>query len=232
MVSEIMLQQTQVQRVVPKYQAFLKEFPTITKLAEASLQEVLLAWSGLGYNRRAKFLHQAARIVAQDHDGLFPRTIEELVKLPGIGANTAAAIVTYSFNRPVIFIETNIRSVYLHHFFKDQINVHDKEILSLVEQTVDQDEPREWYWALMDYGSYLKSVLPNPSRASKHHIKQSTFEGSRRQVRGQVLRSLAASPKTQAVLSRQIADERLVEVLVQLSKEGLIRQEGKEFHLG
>lgn len=221
MVSELMLQQTQVARVIPKYHEFLSKFPDVKALADAELGDVLRAWQGLGYNRRAKFLWQAAQAV--NEQGIFPRIIPELVKLPGIGPNTAGAIVAYAYNQSVLFIETNVRSVYIHHFFAGQDAVTDKQILELLEKTVDHENPREFYWALMDYGSHLKATVGNAARASKHYAKQSTFKGSKRQVRGQVLRVLGAGAASLADLRAIIADERLQIVLNDLVTEGLIR---------
>ena len=188
MVSELMLQQTQVQRVIPKYAEFLQKFPTLQDLAAAELGAVLTAWSGLGYNRRAKFLWQSAQRVVDEYNGVFPQTTAELVNLPGIGKNTAGAIQAYAFNHPVVFIETNIRSVYIHHFFADKTDVSDTDILQLVAATVDSEHPREWYWALMDYGSHLKKSVGNTSKQSKTYMKQSAFHGSKRQIRGQVIK--------------------------------------------
>lgn len=231
MVSELMLQQTQVPRVIPKYQAFLHEFPTLEALASAPLAQVLKAWQGLGYNRRAKFLHQAAQKTVAEFGGHMPISPELLVALPGIGKNTAGAIMAYAYNEHVVFIETNIRSVYLHHFFKDQTDVPDATIVALVAQTLDHQNPRQFYWSLMDYGSYLKKTLPNPSRRSHSHSVQSKFEGSRRQVRGQVLRLLANDSLTTAELTAAITDERLSSVLEDLAQEGLIEQRGGRLYL-
>ncbi|HTH71739.1 MAG TPA: hypothetical protein VL737_00045 [Candidatus Pristimantibacillus sp.] len=221
LVSEIMLQQTQVPRVIPKYHEFLERFHSFTALAGAPLSDVLRVWNGLGYNRRAKFLWQCARQVVAIHGGQPPRTTAGLVALPGIGPNTAGAILAYAFNQPVIFIETNIRTVFIHHFFSGQQGVDDRRILDLVAQTLP-DNPREWYWALMDYGSSLKQKLGNLNTLSKHYVKQSRFEGSKRQIRGQVLRVLGEQPRTAAQLSSEIADERLAGVLNDLVKESLI----------
>lgn len=153
-VSELMLQQTQVERVVPKFLEFTEQFPDFSALASAPLSDVLIAWQGLGYNRRAKYLHELAKAVVR-LDGL-PETLEELVKLPGIGKNTAGAILAYAFDQPVVYIETNIRTVYLHHFFADRFDVDDKELLPFIARTLDHSEPRAWYSALMDYGTFLK----------------------------------------------------------------------------
>jgi len=222
MVSEVMLQQTQVVRVIPKFDIFIKQFPTVQVLANAQLGEVLRAWQGLGYNRRAKFLWQAAQKVITDFDGEFPQTDEALRTLPGVGINTAGAILTYAFNQPVAFIETNIRTVFIHHFFSDRQNVSDSEIYKLVESTLDRKSPREWFWAVMDYGSYLKSEVGNVTRASNSYTKQSPFVGSRRQIRGQVIGALSKRSHNVADLKGSINDERLSEVLASLQQEGLI----------
>ncbi len=230
MVSEVMLQQTQVLRVVPKYTQFLKRFPDVSSLAKAKLGEVLEQWSGLGYNRRAKFLWQAANEIVTR--GSFPRTIEELAHLPGIGENTAGAILSYSFNSPEIFIETNIRTVFLHYLFPKEMRVADSEILPLVAQTLDTNNPRDWYYALMDLGSFLKKRYPNPGRRSKHHVKQSTFVGSRRQLRGQILKQLLAGPALREDLLRAL-DNSLSEVILDdLIQEGLVSESGLFLQLG
>ena len=220
MVSELMLQQTQVSRVVPKYEQFLQLFPTDQALGEADLGDVLRAWQGLGYNRRAKFLWQAAQVIRAN--GVFPTTLSELVKLPGIGQNTAGAILAYAYNEPTLFVETNVRSVYIHHFFAHQDAITDKQIMEVLAVTLDHENPREFYWALMDYGSHLKTVTGNAARASKHYAKQSTFKGSRRQIRGQVLRTLGAATTTLLELQQTISDDRLPSVLADLQSEGLI----------
>ncbi|HEY1063953.1 MAG TPA: hypothetical protein VGE30_01510 [Candidatus Saccharimonadales bacterium] len=231
LVSELMLQQTQVARVIPKFQAFLQRFPTPESLAGASLAEVLTLWSGLGYNRRAKFLWQAAQMIEADFQGTFPTSVEELTKLPGVGKNTAGAIAAYAFNQPALFIETNVRTVYIHHFFADQTDIVDGDIHSMLEATLDHENPREFYWAIMDYGTHLKQTVGNLGRHSKHYTKQSKFEGSRRQVRGQVLRELAADGKTDTELAAAIPDERLSEVLRALRGEQLIRRVGEKWTL-
>lgn len=222
MVSEIMLQQTQVSRVIPKYQEFLTQLPTVHDLAKSSLGDVLRLWQGLGYNRRAKFLWQAAQKVEQEYKGVIPDDQMQLTKLPGIGINTAGAICAYAYNQPIVFVETNIRTVYIHHFFNDRDDVHDKELMPIIEQTIDKEHPREFYWALMDYGSHLKQEVGNVSRSSKHYAKQSKFEGSRRQIRGQILKLLGTKQLTSAQIATNIGDERLESVLADLAKEGLI----------
>jgi A/G-specific adenine glycosylase len=227
LVSEIMLQQTQVTRVLPKYKAFLKQFPTTKKLAEASLGEVLVAWQGLGYNRRAKFLKQAAEAVMGEHKGKWPKILPELRALPGIGSYTAGAVVNFAYNEPVPLIETNVRTVYIHHFFHDKEGVSDTELLPIIERTLDTKNPREWNWALMDYGSHLKETVGNLSKRSKHYTKQSTFKGSDRQIRGAILRELAKGPLTEINLYRAlnvIEKERIKLQLDALLAENLINK--------
>ncbi len=192
-ISEIMLQQTQTARVAQKYPQFLQAFGSFEQLAQASLKDVLLQWQGMGYNRRGMYLHKAAQIIIKDFGGQLPDDPAILVELPGIGPATAASMCAFAYNKPTIFIETNIRAVYIHSFFSGKENVHDKEIMPLIEASVDQANPREWYYALMDYGVMLKKTVVNPSRKSKHYAKQSKFEGSDRQIRGIILKILTKS---------------------------------------
>lgn len=235
MVSELMLQQTQTFRVVPKYEAFLNKFPTIQKLADAQLSAVLELWSGLGYNRRAKFLYQAAKYIVEELNSIFPNNEKELIKIPGIGPYTAGAILVFSYNQPLIFIETNIRRVFIHHFFKDKENISDKEILPYIKQELDKKNPRDWYYALMDYGVELSKQIPNPNRKSKHYNKQSKFEGSIRKVRGEVLRQLIKVKTILVIdLERKIStesSERISLAIDGLEKDGLIKKEQNQLTL-
>lgn len=189
LVSEMMLQQTQAKRVIPKYSSFLKQFPDVQTLARASIHDVLLLWQGLGYNRRALSLKKAAEVIVSVHDGVFPKTYQALLELPGVGSYTASALMSFAYDKPSLMIETNIRTVFIHFFFSDIQNVTDADILPLIEKYADVRHPREWYNALMDYGAMLKESLPNPSRRSKHHAKQSNFKGSVRQVRGAIIKA-------------------------------------------
>ncbi|PJE63612.1 endonuclease III [Candidatus Roizmanbacteria bacterium CG10_big_fil_rev_8_21_14_0_10_45_7] len=191
-VSEFMLQQTQVSRVINYFRAFTQKYPSFKALHQASLTEILTAWQGLGYNRRAKYLWETAHHIAAQPSGK-QYTAEELVKLPGIGRGTAGAIIAYAYDLPAVFIETNIRTVFIHHFFTNQPNVSDAAILPLIEKTIDRNNPREWYWALMDYGTYLKQQGAH-NRSSAHYSKQSKFKGSLRQVRGHILSYLLNMP--------------------------------------
>ena len=230
-VSEVMLQQTQVARVIAKYQKWMTALPDWQTLAAASPSEVLRIWQGLGYNRRGLYLKRLAEMVIDGYRGVLPPNSEELVKLPGIGANTAGAIQAYAFSLPVTFIETNIRRAFIHHFFPEADAVSDKELLPIIEQAIDLENPREWYWALMDYGSFLASQGDNPNRRSKHYARQSKFEGSTRQIRGEVLRVLLAGAKTIAELRDVIADDRLPTVLAGLQCDGMIEEARGRYQL-
>lgn len=203
--SEVMLQQTQVPRVENYLPAWLERFPTVDALAMAPTADVLAAWQGLGYNRRALALHRAAQAIAGEHSGVFPRETADLVHLPGIGPATAQGIRAFAFDLPGVYLETNVRTVFLHHFFPEVPGVPDRELVPLIEATCPdtregsspyarpldaEDTPRAWYYALLDYGAYLKKTIPNPSRRSASYARQSRFEGSRRQKRAQVVRLL------------------------------------------
>ena len=200
LVSEMMLQQTQTLRVVPKYEAWIKAFPDAASLASSPFSKVLAYWNGLGYNRRAKYLYEACREVCSLYGGKFPRERKLLESLPGIGPYTAGAVAAFAFNAPEVFIETNIRSVFIFFFFSNAAEkVSDAEIFPLIEQTLDKTNVREWYWALMDYGAELKKRVQNPSQKSAHYARQSAFRGSLREARGAIVRQLAE--KKSATLS-------------------------------
>lgn len=224
-VSEVMLQQTQTHRVVPKFEQFITAFPTLHHLAAAPFKDVLTCWQGLGYNRRCLALHTLAQEIMLNFQGSIPHDPAILVTLPAIGKNTAGSIAAFAFNKPTIFIETNIRTVFIHHFFPAHQAIHDRELLPLVEQALDHSNPREWYYALMDYGVMLKKNLPNPSRASAHHARQSKFEGSDRQIRGMILKLLThhqqlSLPQLLALIERE--PERIAKALGQLQQEKFI----------
>ncbi len=232
LVSELMLQQTQVDRVVPKFEAFVTRFPDVTTLAAAPLADVLTLWSGLGYNRRAKYLHDAATMIAGELGGVFPATYDALLKLPGVGPNTAGAIMAYAYNQPVVFIETNVRTVYFTHWFDGQADVHDRELREAVAATVDQEHPREFYWALMDYGSWLKRQGGGRLTMSRHYKKQAPLKGSIREVRGQIVRLLTTGDVTEDELAAHYAaDERFEPALRGLLRDGLVVRTGERLHL-
>jgi A/G-specific adenine glycosylase len=226
-VSEMMLQQTQVERVKDKYQEFLEAFPGFGALSKASLKDVLSVWQGLGYNKRALALKQCADEVISGFKGELPKNPDALCKLPGIGKATAGEILAFAFNIPTVFIETNIRRVYIHEFFGGEENVKDTKILPLVEATLDKENPREWYWALMDYGSMLKKKVENPNRRSAHYTRQSVFEGSDRKIRGIILRTILAkvSASEQDLLHETGVDrKRLTGILEKMAGEGLVKE--------
>ncbi len=234
LVSEVMLQQTQVERVIGKYLQFIKTFPDFSSLAQASLSDVLNTWQGLGYNRRAIALRASAEIVMEKYKGKLPELPEELAKLPGIGKYTSAAIAAFAFQRPAVFIETNIRRVFLHFFFPERENVRDSEILALVEKTMDRENPGEWYYALMDYGVMLKKSCENPNRRSAHYRKQDAFHGSNRQARGKVLKLvLEKRETTQTEISAELAvpSEKIANALKQLVQEGFLKKQGKRYSI-
>lgn len=230
LVSEIMLQQTQVNRVAEKYPEFLAAFPGFPELARAPLNDVLAAWQGMGYNRRAIALKKCAERVCRDYGGTLPPDPGILATFPGIGHATASSICAFAFNQPVVFIETNIRRVFIHFFFPAGEPVQDSAILPLVEKTLYRKDPRCWYWALMDLGTALKKSMPNPNRRSAHYTRQSPFDGSDRQIRGRILKLLLASPGLDEPGILEVAKsdaERLHRILDGLVHEGfIIKKEG------
>lgn len=233
-ISEIMLQQTQTHRVAQKYPLFVAQFPDFKTLSHSSLREVLTHWQGLGYNRRGKYLHEIAQKVVNEYNGLLPADPALLIDFPGIGPATAASICAFAFNLPTQFIETNIRAVFIHFFFKGITNIKDSDILPLVQATVDPLHARDWYYALMDYGVMLKKTMPNPSRKSAHHTKQSKFEGSDRQIRGMILKLLTSFPCLPFDQFAHFIDrepERIINALQQLTSEGFIEHKGNLFRI-
>lgn len=224
-VSEVMLQQTQTQRVVTKYEEFIEAFPTWADLAAASLYDVLAAWQGLGYNRRALSLHGMAQKIVAEHRGVVLADPAFLATFKGIGPATAASICAFAFNQPTVFIETNIRTVCTHSFFRGMSGIDDKQLLPYVAAILDKNNPRLWYYALTDYGVLLKKLYPNSNKASKHYTKQSKFEGSDRQIRGAIIRLLIqcvtiASDELMTILDED--QDRVAKILDQLEKEGFL----------
>lgn len=220
LLSEYMLQQTQVSRVIGKLKEFIKAAPTITRLAALSQREILQLWQGLGYNSRALRLHQTAKEISENYGGKIPSHRNTLVSLPGIGPYTAGAIRVFAWNLPDTFIETNIRRVFIYEFFSNKKKVDDKQILELIEQTLYTKDPRTWYESLMDYGATLPKILKgNPNIKSKHYTKQSTFKGSDRQLRGEILRRALSGQKISAKVLRE-KPERVRKILTNLRKEG------------
>jgi A/G-specific adenine glycosylase len=234
LVSEYMLQQTQVDRVIGYWERWLTRWPSPEALAAAPLAQALAEWNGLGYNRRGRFLWECARKITADYGGEVPRTVDALRTLPGTGPYTSGAIASFAYNIPAVFIETNIRTALIHFFFDDGSIVNDAELLPLLEAALEgEDQPRLWYWALMDWGAALKKAYPNPSRRSAAYTRQSRFEGSFRQKRGALLRALltqgaADMPSLEKLpeLAGMASDAgSLYDALRALEKDGFIIQE-------
>jgi A/G-specific adenine glycosylase len=234
LVSEVMLQQTQVPRVMEKYGEFVKAFPDIYSLARAPLREILNVWQGLGYNRRALALKRAAQHLMSRFSGEIPQDIDFLGSLPGIGNATACAICAFAFKQPTVFLETNIRTVFIHHFFNTGTGIRDAHIIPLVAQTLDHKDPRLWYHALMDYGAVLKKRYGNPNTKSALYQRQGRFEGSNRQIRGAILKALLRDERiSECDLSRnaRFTAEAVRRNLEQLQKEGIITKKGGSFFI-
>ena len=267
-VSEVMLQQTQVARVSERWPAWLEQFSDVRALAAAPVADVLAAWQGMGYNRRALALKAAAEEIVHTWEGEFPREVRELCALPGIGPATAQGIRSFAFDLPGVYLETNVRTVMLHHFFPDVPDVPDRELIPLVEATCpaavsglpgaaedggsyaepmdEADTPRAWYYAMLDYGAYLKKTIPNPSRRSKSYARQSAFVGSRRQKRAELVRMLLdagaegrtgeelcqALCETETAAGREPVDIGLVrDILADLEREGFCARAGNSWHI-
>ncbi len=220
LVSEVMLQQTQVVRVIPKFKAFVKAFPSVQALAGAPFSKVMKHWSGLGYNRRALALKQCAEDIVSKYVGRVPSDPNALDLLPGIGPATARAISVYTFGRREVFVETNIRTVFLHFYFnKTRRKISDAEIEKLAAVTLPSKNIREWYYALMDYGAMLKSTVGNPNAKSKTYTKQAAFKGSNRELRGRA-RKIQSLAKELAIGGREMT------VIEALLKEGFLERKG------
>ena len=232
LVSELMLQQTQVSRVIPKFEAFIEKFPDFHSLAAAPLSEVLILWNGLGYNRRAKYLHQAAQKVVSEHDGQLPADVASLCALPGVGVNTAGALMAYVHNQPVMFVETNVRTVYIHHFFEGRTEVTDAMILEKLKATLDTKHPREFYWGLMDYGSWLKSQGVRVNARQKNYRTQSPLKGSHREMRGWIVRDLTKGGcSLNDLRTRYDGDVRFDSAYEQLLQEEMVVERGDQVSL-
>lgn len=250
-VSEVMLQQTQVDRVIRKFPSFIRRFPDWQSLADAPTADVLREWSGLGYNRRALYLKEIAETVVRSVRYHFlmdtPPTRENSWKdlhqslhaLSGIGPNTAGSILAFAFNIPYPFIETNIRSVFIHHLFpRTKRKISDNQLMPLIERALqhpkNRKNPREWYYALMDYGSALKRQTPNPSRRSAHHTRQNPFKGSNRELRSRILKLIMSQPcRAAEVLSHfqheKISHEQISKNLIALKNEGFLTKKGSRY---
>ncbi|MDD4051492.1 MAG: Fe-S cluster assembly protein HesB, partial [candidate division Zixibacteria bacterium] len=221
-VAEIMLQQTQVERVIPIYSSWLKRWPDWESLAQASPRQLLAAWSGLGYNRRAIYLGRLAHEVMETYGGRLPDDPRVLMTLPGIGRYTAHAILVFSANRLLAAIDTNIRRVILHEF-NLPADLPNAELERIALKLLPRGKARDWHNALMDYG---RLRLPRKIAAVPPASRQSTFVGSIRQIRGEIIRRLATHHRVSLTalarqLSRSLNDVR--QAAQALEKDGLVR---------
>ena len=225
LVSEIMLQQTQVSRVLPKFDAWMKQYPTLASLGRSSLKDVLVLWQGLGYQRRAK----ALLTIAQEQKQI-PKKFDSLIALSGIGTYTASAVMDFAYNQfshPVL--ETNIRTVLIEYFHQGEESVHDGVLYDDLSRLEKYSEVRKigarvWYYALMDFGAYLKVQKISHNAKSIHYVKQSPYKGSLRELRAKTLFAITHEEQL-------MHDERLQLVLKQLIKEGYIEKKGETYQL-
>ncbi len=242
LISEVMLQQTQVDRVIPYFEKWMREIPDFKTLATISTHKLLSLWQGLGYNSRALRLRELAKVIVKNHGGKLPHDAKALIALPGIGPYTASAIRIFAYNEPDICIETNIRRVMIAEFFKNKTEVSDTDILPYIDATLYRQDPRTWYGALMDYGSHLPKVTKhNANTQSKHYTKQKPFEGSVRKVRGLILKIFLEHGQAELthkslityLFDKGIAsdDERISEALDALMSERFLREKGKKLRL-
>ena len=227
LLSELMLQQTQTERVLPKYRQFLSRWPSFREMAASSLSELLSAWRGLGYNRRAL----ALRTIAQRSESFgwtLPADYETLMTLPMIGPATAAAVMAFSYRKPAIYLETNIRRVLIHQFHPGEERIPDSVLRGELQELLEfQGDVKLWYYALMDYGVHLKRVLVNPNRRSAHYTRQARFEGSNRQIRGLLLVAFTEQGTLDLdSLCERIAfpRERIEQCLAALIREGFVQE--------
>ena len=240
-VSEVMLQQTQAGRVVPAFRSFLRRFPTVRALAAAPRRDVVREWGGLGYNRRAVRLSEAARAIVRDHAGRIPRDPATLRELPGIGPYTAAAVASLGFGEPVAAVDTNVRRVVARvHLGVEGHDVPARELWALADAWLDVDDPVTWNQAVMDLGREV--CRPNPrcgvcplARVCRFHLagsiaargprRQGPFAGSSRQVRGAVVRALRSHPsltRTRLADETGFPPERIDAAVRTLTADGLI----------
>jgi A/G-specific adenine glycosylase len=236
-----MLQQTQAARVVPAFLRFVRRFPTVRMLARAGRRDVILAWDGLGYNRRAVALSDAARAIEREHGGQVPRDPAALQRLPGVGPYTAAAVAAIAHGLPVVAVDTNVRRVvarFLAGVEADELGP--AEARSLAAWWLDREDPGSWNQALMDLGREVCRRRPRcevcPLRGRCRFVavgrapspvrsRGGAFEGSFRQVRGAVVRQLRTRPS--ATVAELAADagvdvERLRSAVEHLTADGLV----------
>lgn len=225
LVSEVMLQQTQVSRVLEKYDVFLGKYPTVFSLADAPASEIIRDWKGLGYNRRALYLHRSARIVVEKYKGIFPKSETELLSIPGIGKYTARAILVFAFRHTVAMVDTNIRKI-ITHFFYDDRTQPESVIWETANRLVPKGKSWEWHQALMDYGALelAKQTGKNPARSIRRK-KTVPFNQTNRFLRGRILDALRVSPRNDSgLVSEMVRTCKRPESVVRDAVEQLIRE--------
>ncbi len=228
LISEVMLQQTQVARVIEKYQLWMHSFPTIQELANASTRDVLSHWSGLGYNRRALFLHRLAKELVETYDGKFPESEKVLLSLPGIGKYTARALLCFAFDQQIAVVDTNIKKIILTQFPQAK-DVSEREIEEIAGSLLPEGKAYEWNQALMDYASMELKNIAHPRVA-----KQKPFQQSDRLYRGEILRILLKnSSLSENDLYREVCKKKEVErtrferILSGMVREDLLKRQGQ-----
>ena len=234
-VSEIMLQQTQVGRVLNFYDKFLNTFPTFSSLATADNKTLFELWNGLGYWKRALNLRKIAEIIQLKYEGVFPSDIDTLKTLPGVGEYTSAALKCFIYNYPVAFVETNIRKVINHFFFNGSDNVSDKEIYRIADLVLDRDNPREWNYSLMDYGS-----SEFRSKKTTKNDKKESFVFSNRFYRGELIRFITQKGEVSrdeihillnTISENKITNSRVSSILESLIKDQLISNKKDRYYI-
>jgi A/G-specific adenine glycosylase len=227
LVSEVMLQQTQVSRVIPYYEAWIKTWPTIDSLAQADKQDVLKAWMGLGYNRRAINLHRAALVIQDRFQADVPLAMQHFDEIPGVGEYTAQAVLIFSTNADIVTVDTNIRRILIAEFkLPETISNHD--LWDIARQCLPRGRSRDWHNALMDYGALLITARQT-GIAPK--TRQSRYEGSDRQIRARLLKILLEMPATLPSLSVHLEapEERLLPILSKMCHEGLLAVDDSKY---
>jgi A/G-specific adenine glycosylase len=221
LVSEVMLQQTQVDRVIPKYLAFLERFPTLSVLAEASTADVLRQWQGLGYNRRALNLRRAAEVAVREHGGRLPPSVEVLESLPGIGKYTARAVASFAFGIQVPVVDTNVRRVLSDWVGRE---LTDRETWELAQRVLPEGRAADWNSAMMDYGALVKKATPR-----KTGVKPEPFGSTNRFWRGRIVDALREAPVLsmegllEALPYPNRDEERVRGLVLALHEEGLLQ---------
>jgi A/G-specific adenine glycosylase len=229
LVSEIMLQQTQVPRVAPRFLEWLEAWPDLESLAAAPLAEVLRRWQGLGYNNRARRLREcAAEAVAAAPDGgaaELPRTVDGLRALPGIGPYTARAVLIFAHNQDLAAVDANVRRVLTHELGLAG-DLGDAQLQAVADALLPRGRSRDWHNALMDYGSL---VLTARTTGIAPRTRQTAFEGSRRQQRARLLRRLlegGPQPLSELTIALALPLDETADIVERLRRDGLVAEAG------